>query len=65
MSGSMLRNIIWTRSFTKPVCWQNLVLIFENSYLPHLTLFFDEICSVDMYLSWESKKIEFASNGLL
>ena len=33
----MLRNIIWTRFFTKPVCWQNSVVIFEKWYLPRMT----------------------------
>ena len=23
--------------FMKPVCWQNSVVIFEKSYLPHMT----------------------------
>jgi hypothetical protein len=32
----MLRNVIWTRFFTKPVCWQNSDVIFEKSYLPHM-----------------------------
>ena len=35
----MLQNIIWTRFFTKLVCWQNSVVIFEKSYLPHMTSF--------------------------
>ena len=35
----MLRIVIWTRFFTKPVCWQNSVVIFEKSYLPHMTSF--------------------------
>jgi len=35
----MLRNVIWTRFFMKPVCWQNLDVIFEKSYLPHMTSF--------------------------
>jgi len=61
----MLRNVIWTRFFTKPVCWQNSVAIFENSYLPHMTSFLGAIWSVDRSLSQESKKIEFASIGLL
>jgi hypothetical protein len=61
----MLRNIIWTRFFTKPICWQNSVVIFEKSYLPHMTLFFAEVWSVDRSLSQESKTIEFASNGCL
>ena len=39
----MLRNVIWTRFFTKPVCWQNLVVIFEKSYLPHMTSVLAEI----------------------
>ena len=61
----MLRNVIWTRFFTKPVCWQNSVVIFENSYLPHMTSFLAEIWSVDRSLNQESKKIEFASIRLL
>ena len=61
----MLRNVIWTRFFTKPVCWQNLVLIFEKSYLPHMTSFVAEIWRVYRPLRYESKKIEFASIGLL
>ena len=65
MSVQMLRNVIWTHFFTKPVCWQNSVVIFENSYLPHMTSFFAEIWSVDRSLNQESKKIEFASIGLL
>jgi hypothetical protein len=35
----MLRNVIWTRFFTKPVCWQNSDVIFEKSYLPHMIFF--------------------------
>jgi hypothetical protein len=46
------------------VCWQNSVVIFEKSYLPHMTSFFAEICSVDRYLSQKSNKIDFASNGI-
>ena len=65
MSVQMLRNVIWTCFFTKPVCWQNSVVIFENSYLPHMTLFFAKIGSVDRTLSQEFKTIEFASIGLL
>jgi len=49
----------------KPVCWQNSVAIFENSYLPHMISFLGAIWSVDKSLSQESKKIEFASIGLL
>jgi hypothetical protein len=41
------------------------VVIFENSYLPHVTLLVAEIWSVDRPLSQESKEIEFASIGLL
>ena len=65
MSVQMLRNVIWTCFFTKPVCWQNSVVIFENSYLPHMTSFLAEIWSVDRSLNQESMKIEFASIGLL
>jgi len=36
MSVKMLRNVIWTRFFTKPVCWQNSVVIFGKSYLSHM-----------------------------
>jgi hypothetical protein len=61
----MLRNIIWTRFFTKPVCWQNSDVIFEKSYLPHITLFLAEIWSIYRTMSHESKKIEFTSIGLL
>ena len=56
----MLRNVIWTCFFTKPVCWQNSVVIFENSYLPHMTSFLAEIWSVDRYLSQEPTTIKFA-----
>jgi hypothetical protein len=49
----------------KPVYWQNSVVIFEKSYLPHMTSCLAEIWSVDIYLSPESEKIEFASIGLL
>ena len=35
----MLQNVIWTRFFTKPVCWQNSDVIFEKSYLSHMTSF--------------------------
>ena len=61
MSVQMLQNIIWTRFFTKPVYWQNSVVIFEKSYLPHMTSFFAKIQSVDRSRSQESNKIEFAS----
>ena len=54
MSVKMLRNVIWTRFFTKPVCWQDSDVIFEKSYLPHMTSGLAE-----------SNKIEFASIGLL
>jgi hypothetical protein len=57
----MLRDVIWIRFFTKPDCWQNSVVIFENSYLPHMTSFWAEIWSVCRPLSQESKTIEFAS----
>ena len=65
MSVQMLWNVFWTCFFTKPVCWQNSVVIFEKSYLPHMTYVLAEIWSVDMYLSQKSNKIEFASIGLL
>ena len=61
----MLRNVIWTRFFKKPVCWQNSVVIFEKSYLPHMTYFFAEIWKVYITLSPEANKIEFASIGIL
>ena len=61
----MLRNVIWTRFFTKPVCWQNSVVIFQKSYLPNMTSFLAEIWSIDKPLSQESNKIEFASIGNL
>ena len=61
----MLRNAIWTGFFTKPVCWQNSVVIFENSYLPHMTYFWADIWRVDRPLSQESKTINFVSIGLL
>jgi hypothetical protein len=35
----MLRDVIWIRFFTKPVCRQNSVVIFAKSYLPHMTSF--------------------------
>ena len=63
MSVWMLRDVIWIRFFTKPVCWQNSVVIFENSYLPHITSVLAEIWSVYMPLSQESKTIAFASIG--
>ena len=65
MSVQMLRNAIWNRLFTKPICQQNSVFIFENSYLPHMILFLAEIWSVDSYLHQESKTIKFASIELL
>jgi hypothetical protein len=61
----MLRNIIWTRFFTKPVCWQNSDVIFEKSYLPHMTFVLAEMWIAYSILSHESKKIEFASIGPL
>jgi hypothetical protein len=61
----MLWNVIWNRFFTKPVYWQNSVVIFEKSYLPHMTWLFSEIWKVYRPLSQESKDIEFASIGLL
>ena len=60
----MLRNVIWTRFFTKLVCWQNYIVIFEKSYLPHMTSCLAEIWSVDRPLSQESKTIECALIGL-
>ena len=65
MSVQMLRNVIWTCFFTKPVCWQNSVVIFEKSYLPHMTSFLAEIWIVDRSLSHKSTKIEFELIGLL
>ena len=65
MSVQMLRNVIWTCFFMKPVCWQNSVVIFEKSYLPHMTLFLAEIWSIDRSLSQESTTIEFSLIGLL
>ena len=61
----MLQNVIWTRFFTKPVCWQNSDVIFEKSYLLHMTSVLVEMWSVYRPLSHESKKIEFASIGHL
>jgi hypothetical protein len=49
----------------KPVCWQNSVVIFEKSYLPHMTSFLAEMWSIYRPLSQESKKIDFASIGLM
>ena len=60
----MLQNVIWTRFFMKPVCWQNSVVIFEKSYLLHMTFLFAEIWRVYRPLSQESKTIEFASIGI-
>ena len=65
MSVQMLRNVVWTCFFTKPVCWQNSVVIFEKSYLPYMTSFLADIWSLDRSLSQESNKIECASIGLL
>ena len=65
MSVQMLQNVIWTLFFMKPVCWQNSVVIFEKSQLPHMTSFLAEMWSVDRSLSQESKTIQFASIGLL
>ena len=65
MSVKMLRNVIWTRFFTKPVCWQNSVVIFVKSYLPRMTYVLAEIWRVYSLLSQESKTIQFASIGLL
>jgi hypothetical protein len=44
MSVWMLRDIIWTRFFTKPVCWQNSLVILEKSYLLHMRSFFHLKC---------------------
>ena len=65
MSVQMLQNVIWTRFFTKPVCWQNSIVIFEKSYLPHITLFFAEIWRIYRRLIQESTTIKFSSIGLL
>ena len=65
MSIQMPLNAIWTRFFTKTVCWQNSVVIFEKSYIPHMTSFLAEMWSVYRPVSHESNKIEFASIGLL
>ena len=61
----MLWNVIWTCFFTKPVCWRNSVVMFEKSYIPHMTSFFAKNWSVDRSRSQKSNKIEFASIGLL
>ena len=61
----MFWNVIWTRFFTKPVCWQNSIVIFEKSYLPHMTSVLAKLWSVDRHLSLKAKKIDFASIGLL
>jgi hypothetical protein len=53
-------------SFLHETCLlAELVVIFENSHIPHITSFLAEILSVDRSLSQESKKIEFASIRLL
>jgi len=53
-------------SFLQETCLlQNLVVIFEKSYLPHMTSCLAEIWLVYIPLSHESKKIEFASIKLL
>jgi len=44
-------------AFLDLVCWQNSVVIFENSYIPHLTSFLAEIWSVYRPLNQESTKI--------
>ena len=44
-------------------CWQNSVVIFEKSYLPHMTSFLAKIWSVYRPLIQESNKIYFASIG--
>ncbi|KAJ6878430.1 hypothetical protein NC651_031005 [Populus alba x Populus x berolinensis] len=61
----MLLDEILIRFFTQPACWQNSAIIFEKSYLPHMTSFLAEIWSVYRSLSKESNPIEFASIGLL
>ena len=61
----MIRNVIWTRFFTKPICWQNSAVIFGKSYHSHMTYFLAKLLSVYSTVSQESKKIEFASIGLL
>ena len=61
----MLQNVIWSHFFTKPVCWQNSLVIFEKSYLPYMTYFVSEIWRVDRSLSQESKTIECVSIGFL
>jgi len=43
----------------KPVCWQNLAVIFEKSYLSHTTSFFAELLSFYSTISQESQKIDF------
>jgi len=53
----MLRDVIWIRFFTKPVCWQNSVVIFAKLYLPHMTSFLAEIWSVCRHLSQDPKKL--------
>ena len=47
----MLLDEIWIRFFTQPACWQNSAVIFEKSYIPHMTSFLVEIWSVDRSLS--------------
>jgi hypothetical protein len=61
----MLWEVNWTCFFTKPVCWQNLYVILEKSYLSYISSFSAEMWLADRSKSQESKKIEFASNGLL
>jgi hypothetical protein len=65
MSVWMLRDVIWTRFFTKPICWQNSFFILEKLYLPNTGSFLDELLYIDRSLSQESKNIKFASNGCL
>jgi hypothetical protein len=63
----MLQNVIWTRFFTKPVCWQNSVVIFEKSYLPHMTFFWLKFRSLIFIWVRNSKqlilnKLDFCSS---
>jgi len=47
--------------FLHETCWwQNSDVIFEKSYLPHMTSFLADLLSVYRPLSHESKKIAFA-----
>ena len=53
----MFLDEIWIRFFTQPACWQNSDVIFEKSYVPHMTSFLPEIWRVYISLSKESNKI--------